>query len=399
MDKITPQEFLYKQPAYPETKVSDPYYHAVANHLLELWEKNDCFQELQESLIKRIAVNITSYFQDIISDAGIWRSFVNANRTLYGYSVPFHNTGEEYVDYELNIEDLRFLVWYNISMLDDDHRMLYPHDSQVLRLADIWFAYLDEIYEDSPLPDGFNISMGLEFHDPEDQENIYHLGTWLFLHSYLLTPAFAITMHEIMSDKGLLQSNDLSALQNRIEQAMSENPTGPLALYISEWIKLIIQGELPKSNEVTENKEHPYYQKFIKATGGKVIKYFGSYGELNTFLVESLGWSREEEHLSVLKNARNIILMVNKEKGMLAARNIAEYISDPLNPYYNKDIAGKDAISLFTQRGKCPVDLLKYACINNYLPDACFPESDDYELVKQNWDFIARCYLQQYYRD
>lgn len=398
MAKISPQDFLYKQPGYPEPKETDPFYHGVANKLLELWENNQVFKELSDSLMKRIAVNITGYFQDIVSDSGLWRSFVDANRKLYGYSIPFHTIGETYIDYELNLEDLRFLVWYNIAMLDDNYRQLYPHDTRVLQLADIWFRYLDEIYEEAPVPVDYNLAMGLEFHDPEDQENIYHLGSWLFLHSYLLTPAFALTMQEMMSDKQLLETKDLSAIQNKIEQAMMEDPTGPLALFIPEWLKLLIEDKLP-NNKQDEDKIHPYYQKFIKATDGEPIRYFGSYQELNSFLIDKLGWKAGEEHLAVLKDAKNIILLVNKQRGMLAARNVAEYFADPANPFYNQEVAKKDAINLLTVRGKCPVDLLKYECTKGYLPDATFPSSDDHKLIQDNWDFIARCYLQQYYRD
>lgn len=400
MEKISPKEFLYKQPAYPETKESDIHYHSVANKLLELWDKGSVFKELPESLMKRIVMNITGYFQDIVSDAGLWRSFIDANRKLYGYSIPFHTIGEEYIDYELNLEDIRFLVWYNIAMLDDGNRQLYPHDIRVLNLADVWFTYLEEVYEESPVPEGYNLAMGLEFHDPEDQEKIYHLGTWLFLHSYLLTPAFAFTMQEIMSNKALIETKDLSAIQNRIEHAMSEDPTGPLALFIPEWLRLLIEGKLTDDKSKSkEEKIHPYYRKFIEATDGCPIKYFGSYEEMNSFLIQSLGWKAGEEHLAVLKEAKNIILLVNKERGMLAARNVAEYFSDPTNPYYNKEVAKKDAINLLTQRGKCPVDLLKYECGKGYLPDAAFPGTEDNQLIADNWDFIARCYLQQYYRD
>ncbi|MDE6559546.1 MAG: DUF3843 family protein [Muribaculaceae bacterium] len=55
-------------------------------------------------------------------------------------------------------------------------------------------------------------------------------------------------------------------------------------------------------------------------------------------------------------------------------------------------------MDLITERGLCPADLLHYIFEHDALPDAHFPGSDDYVLVDKNRDFIARCYLQKYYR-
>ena len=403
MEKISYKEFQFHQPSFPEITETEPFYLGVANSILKLWYENKFFKDISPALAKKIAINLTGYLQDIVSDAGIWRTFIDFNRKHYNFSIPFHEDGEEYIDYELNIEDIRFLVWYNIAMLDESRRTLYPHDSEVLSFAKMIYDYIDSIYEEAPVPKDFNLAMGLEFHDIEDQEKIYHLGNWLFLHCYLLTPSFALTLHEIMSDPKLLESNDVTLLQNRMEQAMMESPIGPIALFTTEWLQLLINGSIQKSNSKDretslEQNVHPYYQKFIDKVGD-VIKYFGSYEELNTFLIETLGWKNDEEHLPVLKNAENLILLVNKERGMLVARNIAKCIADPKNPFYDKSYAQEHAFSLLTVRGKCPVDLLKYIFLHNYLPDAVFPGTTDHELIRTNNDFIARCFLQQYYRD
>ena len=90
--------------------------------------------------------------------------------------------------------------------------------------------------------------------------------------------------------------------------------------------------------------------------------------------------------------------MVDPKKGMLLARNIAKCIASPHNQLYDKEYALRHAMDLLTERGCCPGDLLRYVCNKGWLPDALFPGTDDSDLVKHNWDFIARCYLQQYYR-
>lgn len=398
MDKIDIKDFLFRKPSFPRRDANDIFYLGVANELLEIYEKSDLGKVIPDSIGKRLCLGMTGYFQDIVADAGIWRSFVDANRRLYGYSVPFHTEGEEYVDYELNVEDVRFLVWYIIAMTYEDMRDVYPHDPRILALADSLFAYLESVYDDAPVSESYNLARGLELKDPDDKKEIYHLGSWLFLHCYLMTPAFALTMSEIMSDPELMQSEDVTKLHNRMEQSMMEDPTGPLALFIPEWLQLIIDGKLP-SGRKPDRGIHPYYEKFVAATGGKRVRYFSDYEEMNRFFIDKMGWDKDEEHLPVMKQERNFVVMVNPRRGMLVARNAALCIADPDNPYYNQDYSKENAFDFLTVRGRCPADLVKFAFENGWLKDAVFPGTDDHKLVADNYDFIARCYLQQYYRD
>lgn len=392
------KEFLIRQPSFPKQTKTDQYYLGIANDLLDIFAKSGLGELIPESVGKRMALGLTGYFQDIIADAGIWRSFVDANRKLYGYSVPFNDSGENYVDYELNLEDVQFLTWYFLSMSYEEMRDMYPDSPMVRELAYSWYEYLDSVYEESPEPEDFNITRGLELNDPEDHEAIYHLGQWLFLHCYLMTPAFALTLSEILSDEQLISGADITKLHDRMDKSMIEDPTGPLALFITEWIRLIIEGKLPAERDDSK-AEHPYYQKFISVTGGKRIKYFKDYDQLNHFFIEKMGWDKDQEHLPVLKDSGYFVVLVNPQRGMLVARNVARCIADPENEYYDKEYAAQHAFDLLTVRGKCPADLVKFAFEHNWLPDACFPNSDDSELVRRNHDFIMRCYLQQYYRD
>ena len=171
------------------------------------------------------------------------------------------------------------------------------------------------------------------------------------------------------------------------------------SLYIREWLYLIVEGRFPSEPKQGERfPEHKYYTAFTKATGGEVVKFFGSYEELNAFFISALGWEKGEEHLPQLKDSRDFILMVNREKGMLIARDIARCVASPSNPYYDREYARVHSMELLTERGCCPGDLLRYIFEKGWLPDAVFPQSDDKDLVFRNRDFIARCYLQQYYR-
>lgn len=399
MSEITMREFSVRQPNFPKEMPTDKVYLGYANSLLQAWEKGDVLKDVPESVIKRMCLCLVGYMQDIISDAGIWRTFINQMRSMYNRTLPFYSIGEGYVDYELNPEDVRFLTWYSLAMTYEDMHLISPDDDRIESMAANWYNYLESIYEEAPVPDDYNIGYGLEFHDPEDHEKIYHLGNWLFLNCYLMTPAFAQTLQEILDEPEVAQTDDVTVLHNRLDKAFTEDPTGPLAYYIPEWVHLILTDKLPKEpRRKEEPAEHPYYTKFTAATGGQTVKYFDTYESLNNFFIEALGWTPGEEHLPLMKESGWFALMVNKEKGMLCARDVARQIADPLNPYYSEEVAKDTAIELLTVRGRCPADLLMYAVSNGYLPEAHFPGSADTSLVKDNSDFIARCYLQKYYR-
>lgn len=395
---ITMQQFLLRQPAAPEVTSTDEYYLNLANHLVKIAKEQGLFPDFPEKVIERVAMTLIGYYQDVICDAGIWRSFITECRRLYNYTVPFYDDGAEYMDYELNQMDVRFMTWYALAMSYDPKRMLYPYNPDLLKGADMWWAELDRVYDESPLPVDYRLTHELEMHAEEDSEAIFKLGNWLFMHCYLMTPAYAMTLSEIASGFDLSNDDNIPLFQERMEQSMAEDPTGPLALYLREWLYLIIEGKLPATKKGEEASEHKYYTAFTKATGGKVIEFFPDYASLNKFFIEALGWADNQEHLPQMKGEQDFILLVNKEKGMLLAKNIAKCIKAPDNPLYDADYAKSHAIDLLTVRGCCPADLLHYVCNHGWLPDAVFPDSTDHELVKNNWDFIARCYLQQYYR-
>lgn len=396
--EITFKDFIITQPTFPKVSETDPYFVDVANRLLRNIENTSLFKEMPGALAKKIALTLTDYLQDIVADAGVWRSFIVANRELYGFTLPFYEVSDSYIDFELNKEDVRFLVWYVIAMLWEEKRLLFPLDMDLLELADKCHEILDICYEDAPVPDHFNISRGLEFKEPEDRPQIYSLGNWLFLHSYLMTPAFALSMREMASEIGPEDPDFGAKLNKRLEEAMMNDTTGPLALFTPEWVYLILEGKLPPQPKTPADLPHKFYSAFVNYTGGKEIMYFDSYEKLNNFFIDALGWEKNEEHLSHVKGQHDYVLMVFREKGMLMAVNIARCIKDPDNPLYEEGYARQNAFSLLTDRGRCPGDLLKVIMTNNWLPDAHFPGSTDYDFVRRYGDFIARSFLQIYYR-
>lgn len=383
----------------PEETETDNFYWKLSNRLADEARELKLFPSYPEKVMERAALALIGYYQDVICDAGIWRSFINECRRLYGFSVPFYSTEEEdYTDYELNRPDVRFMVWYALSMNYENKRVCDPFDKEIIEGADTWYKILEEVYDEAPLPVGFRFSSELEIHSEEDRPEIMRLANWLFLHCYLMTPAYALTLSELASEYDLSKEDGILEMQKRLDMEMWQDPTGPLALFLGEWLYLIIEGKPAPEQADDKNSIHKYYTAFTEYTHGKTIMFFATYEEMNRFFIEALGWAEGEEHLNQVKEDRDFVLMVDKHKGMLLARNIAKCIACPDNPLYDKEYAESHAMELLTERGCCPGDLLREICKKGWLPDARFPGSQDYALVERNSDFIARCYLQSYYR-
>lgn len=389
------ESFLAGQPCAPEEKSTDRYYYGIACRLIEEAKRHRV--PFHESQLERAALCVTGYYQDVIADAGLWHGFVDECMRLYGVPVPFFDRSDDYIDYELNREDVGFLVWYSISMYSD-RRCVYPFDSMIVRLADLWYSLLEEVYEESPVPDGYHLAHELDVYDEGDREMIMRLGGWLYLHSWLLRPAFALTAGEIISEARSAGKND-EELAEELQNAVEHQPTGPLALYIGEWVHLTVNHRLPSVRQKKENKEsHPSYALIMEETGGYPLQFIQGYEAFNEYLIRVLGWKAGENHLEQLRGCRDFVVMSNREKGLLVATDICRNICAPHNPLYVREYARRHAMELLTERGACPHDLLSYICDKGWLPDAVFSGSDDNALVMRYHDFIARCYLQLYYR-
>lgn len=397
---ITKEQFLLRQPAMPEETSTDKYYFEVCNRLIEVAKEKSLFPSYPDKVVERAALVLIGYYQDVIADAGIWRTFISECRRLYGFTVPFYSKhGDDYTDFEMNPADVKFMVWYALSMNYENRRVCYPYDKEIIEGAEAWFEELENKYDDAPIPADYRLASELEIHNEEDRPAIMKLANWLFLHCYLMTPAFAMTLSEISSEYDITTEDGILELQKRLDIAMWQDPTGPLALFLGEWLYMIIEHKtVPASKNVEQKEEHKYYTAFTKFTGGKTLAFFATYEEMNRFFIEALGWAEGEEHLNQVKTDHDFVLMVDPGKGMLLARNIAKCIASPDNPLYDKEYARKHAMNLLTERGCCPGDLLRYVCEKGWLPDAVFPNTDDHEVIAGNWDFISRCYLQQYYR-
>ena len=138
-------------------------------------------------------------------------------------------------------------------------------------------------------------------------------------------------------------------------------------------------------------------ERFMKASGGEALMFFDSYAALKLFFIQALKWEDEEDSLLPdLQECENFVLYDNM-KGLLIGPDVAKYFADKRNELYDAETAEEEAYELFCEQGLCPFDLLKYGMEHHLLPDAQFPFENGKALLHENWDFVARWFLGEYY--
>ncbi|MDM8153112.1 DUF3843 family protein [Bacteroides gallinaceum] len=369
---------------YTAIRPSDTYFIELANRLFAACT----LHELPETFRKKLALYAAAYLEDQVSGLGLWQSFISEHQRLYGSSLPFYPTDSNYYPDEVNEADLCFLIWNAWQKSGLASHYLYPLTPRITEQASAFYTILDKAYENAPE----NEILTRYFEIFEDEEEANHKLTWLFGHTYLTEPSmYPYAARIAPSDRFIM-------------------PTGPLALFLHEWIDLLsdnadwkkIKGlytEAPIPTPSIKETNQTIYRNFTEGTGGKNIVYLNGYETLKRFLTHILQWPDDESHtLPQMKAHRNFILATNPEKGILLAKDICEYIADKENPMYDRGKAQDNAFRLLTEEGLCPPDLLTHCIRNGLLPDAHIPATRDNTLVQENMDFIARHSLLYYYR-
>ena len=131
---------------YTQQQPSDMYFVGLANRLYESLKES----ELPDTYQRKLALYAAAYLEDLISGLGLWESFTQEHRRLYGRTLPFYPTEADYCEGEPNLSDLKFLVWNTWQKALFPHPYLSPEDPDIDRLAGLLAAPLAQAYEEAP---------------------------------------------------------------------------------------------------------------------------------------------------------------------------------------------------------------------------------------------------------
>ena len=247
--EISVKDYMERQPSNPRVEPTDQFYLWIALRLAKLWDESPWLRDLDDAVRRDVVLAVTGYYQDIVADGGLWRSFTRLHGERHGNPLPHYARGEEYVDYELNLDDVRYVMWWTIAG-EEGVDALDPHDAGLEALATAFHMILDEEYEEAPVPEQFCIARRVDLDSPADAQAIYEYAYWLYWRSFLLRPSSQQVMehampeaHEIIRRAGEADARPL--LQDLNDRLMYTMPAGPIPLTIAQWLRLIIDDELP----------------------------------------------------------------------------------------------------------------------------------------------------------
>ncbi|MBO4802936.1 MAG: DUF3843 family protein [Muribaculaceae bacterium] len=248
--EITVKDYMERQPGNPQVAETDRYYLWIAMRLAKLWDESPWLREMEDDMRRDVVLAVTGYFQDVVADGGLWRSFSRLHDKRHGSPVPHYGRSDDYVDYELNLDDVRFVIWWTIVGEGRDYS-LDPQDEGLNALSTAFHMLLDSEYEQAPVPRQFCIAGEVDLENPADARRIYDYAYWLYWRSYLLRPSSLAVMDRAMPEAHALiaragEHDARPLLQDLNDRLMSTEPAGPIPLTTAQWLRLIIDDVLPE---------------------------------------------------------------------------------------------------------------------------------------------------------
>ena len=130
---------------------SDKFYAEVAEDILCGLMMLNLDSSLPKGVTRTAAKSAAAYLEDIISETGIWNSVRTIYRKRYNRILPFFEVNpEDYYDDDLNIEDLKILIWQAFNRCGAYYQRVFsPLSNAVDKMAKIAYDILVDRFEDA----------------------------------------------------------------------------------------------------------------------------------------------------------------------------------------------------------------------------------------------------------
>ena len=292
--QITAQDIVMRHPMGMRCD-TDFYYAKVGNRLLRQLSKNPAKHGLSEEVMIKMALKTVLYFEDVICDSGIWRSFVEKHQALYGKSLPFYSFKGEYYADEPHVRDIQLLLW-DVMMEEHENEIINPENPGLSAIAFDFYEVLDDEFEKAPI----NETLKDFFEHPvfiDDFIEMRNVLQWICSTCYLTAGRYKLRgFHETFESIVKLlrfDSHDNRAVYAAMCQQPFKYKTGMLAMLPQEWLAEFLEcnGRNAEAKELRAIEFRPYDlykldgfdETFIRLSdtqGREIVVRKDSYGDM-----------------------------------------------------------------------------------------------------------------------
>ena len=413
--KIFPKDWLQLHP-YKQSTPVDSYYTSIANRIYEFMEQTELSNSFEGQETLQICIRMAAYLEDVISELGIWRAFITTYKEKTGSYLPFYTPDDHYYDDEVNLEDIRFLLWHYTQQFHGLRKGTFvspdnPANEQTARL--IYQLFCDEwttAPENARMKKLFTAESRYE-----NQEAYEPLLQWFYYNMYLLTDSnrelteqsvahwkemrrqpqglsdMLMTIHQQLIYLGQTELLGLTAPQWMAKIMPTDHPDHAFMQEVAEWSQPMLPEE-----QIQKNKAD--YDKFQQVAEGKLLLYFKSADEVKSFITEKMEIALPDSFMKDQARARQIALYATEKEGLAVMVHNLECIKDENNPFYDESYATAHAIAFFIVK-QASVELIGQMEEKGMLADAqgksIVSPARSKAIVHENWKFLCSYFFKE----
>ena len=137
--------------------ITDEWYLGFANRLQTLISNSvDGRSGRTDLLINNLPIKCAMYLQDVISQSGGWKAFSELYYSNYSAYLPFYPIKAEYIQDEINKEDIAFIIWLLFTVNKEKEEIapiVDPFSPDLIELSGKVYRLMDEVFEEAPISD------------------------------------------------------------------------------------------------------------------------------------------------------------------------------------------------------------------------------------------------------
>lgn len=410
--KIFPKDWLQVHP-YTQSTPVDSYYTRIANRIYDILEATDLINSFDKGESEQIAIRLAAYFEDVISQTNIWRTFITDYKARFGHYLPFYTTDDHYYDDEVNYEDIRLILWHFTQQYHGWKKGTFvnPDNPANEAASHLIYELFCEHWTTAPENERMQrlFSKETRYDTPEKYDELlswFHYSSYLFcMENAELTEA--VKEHMRRNPRG---QQDIMTIHGALAHVSRHSFLAYTSPY---WLSRILPEDHPdyeifrKQGEQAQAFVDPMlaarreefqkqYEKFKEVAGEDLLIYMKSKEDFRKFMKENLDMDLNDDGEG--KDAIDFAVYATPEEGIRVLTGGVQYIKDPKNPFYDEEKAKKQALGFFIVK-HCSTGLLKELMSRGMLADAQTKSLDSPErgksIIQDNWQFLCMYFLRE----